>query len=280
MAQPISHSALVAGTVVRNTELINPIGFGGSAIVYKGRLNGRRTVAVKECFPINAKRGDDGSVLWPTGLRDTALDDMRREAVILDRVDGSGAPELIQTFTKNETRYIVMDYIEGEQLTVWGEKTRQLCSFTLALSQLAAALLPVLAKLHTIGVTHGDVAPPNILVRENLPILIDFGAGGAPGLQEASARHDRKDYRPVTNVGEYDPASFDTFGLCAALYDAWRGRAPSMQFDTNGRQAATELLQDGELSGGDGAATLARMIDQGLAEPTSADTLLQVIRAG
>lgn len=280
MAQPISLSALVAGTVVGNTELVDPIGFGGSAIVYKGRLNGRRTVAVKECFPINAKRGHDSSVLWPAGLRDTALDDMRREAVILDRLDGSGAPELIKTFTENETRYIVMDYIEGEQLTIWGEKTRQLSGFSLALNQLAAALLTVLAKLHSMDITHGDVAPPNILVRENLPILIDFGAGGAPGFQEAAARHDRKDYRPVTNVNDYDPASFDTFGLCAALYDAWLGRALSTQFGTNGRQAATELLQNSELIGGDGAATLARMIDLGLAEPTSADMLLQVIRAG
>lgn len=101
----------------------------------------------------------------------------REAAVLEDLGDGNNQiPKLYAYFTEAGQFYLIQEFIEGDTLTKKLEKEGILPENEV--KQLLISLLPVLDYVHGRQMVHRDIKPDNIIIRkrDNLPVLIDFGA--------------------------------------------------------------------------------------------------------
>jgi serine/threonine protein kinase len=96
-----------------------------------------------------------------------------REIRALRRVESPYVAEVIDADLSGDRPYLVMEYIEGETLLEAVQHGGAMEES--ALIPLAQGLATALAIIHAGGVVHRDVKPANVLVREDEPVLIDFG---------------------------------------------------------------------------------------------------------
>lgn len=107
-----------------------------------------------------------------------------REANVLKQLQHSQIPRL-HSFLEVKIRnkdffFLVQDYVEGENYYDLLEKRldRGYCFSEEEVFNLLTQILPVLSYIHSKDVVHRDISPDNLILRtkDNLPILIDFGA--------------------------------------------------------------------------------------------------------
>jgi len=149
------------------------------------------------------------------------------EALVLARLRHESLPKVLDYFNADQTQYIVMEYIEGQDL---GEMLQlNHAPFTLAkVWPWAETLLDVLEYLHNQSppVVHRDIKPPNIKITgEGKLFLLDFGlvkdtpTRVAGGSLSSSVYGYSQNYAPLEQING-DPTSVqtDVYGLCATLY--------------------------------------------------------------
>jgi serine/threonine protein kinase len=165
---------LAPGTVLRGRyKIIAPVGQGGMGAVYRAadlRLEGR-VCALKEVRP------DPDAT--PEALTQ-AVEQFRREAFTLARLDHPNLPKVSDTFTENHREYLVMDFVAGEDLSQIIEQKRRKGEFVSEAEALgwAEQLCDALEYLHSQDppVLHRDIKPANIkLTPGGLIKLVDFG---------------------------------------------------------------------------------------------------------
>lgn len=185
---------LPVGTVLRDRyQIVSLIGQGGMGAVYlteDTRLPGRRC-AIKEIrLPPDLVAGAD-----PSGARQRAREQFRREATVLARLDHPNLPKVSDFFTAapqlpgdlsgtgmlaDERDYLVMDYVPGDDLLHIVREARRKARFLPEAQVLAwiEQVCDVLSYLHRQEppVLHRDVKPANIkLTPEGDIKLVDFG---------------------------------------------------------------------------------------------------------
>lgn len=107
-----------------------------------------------------------------------ALQRFQREAQVLARLRHPAVVRLFDAHLAGNVRFIVTDYCDGVTAKVLVE--RGPLSFDTAVA-IIKPLLEALVEVHAAGVLHRDIAPKNVIIRENSdpsPILIDFGLSG------------------------------------------------------------------------------------------------------
>ncbi len=97
-----------------------------------------------------------------------------REAQNISNLKHSNIIKVLDVFEENDTAYYVMEYIEGgslsERITTHGAASE--IDALHYIRQIASAL----QYIHTQNITHLDVKPDNILLKEgDIAVLIDFG---------------------------------------------------------------------------------------------------------
>lgn len=149
-------------------EIIEKIGQGGMAVVYKGlqpSLN--RQVAIK--------------ILPPQFVSTPELvGRFDREASIVSQLNHSNIVQVIDRGKEGEIVYIVMEYVEGEGLDSL-IKNEPLDTPTVV--AYAMEICDALAYAHKAGVVHRDLKPSNILIdrRSGRVKIADFGIAQIEG---------------------------------------------------------------------------------------------------
>ena len=136
---------------------------------------------------------------------------------------------------------LVMEYVEGGSLA-------SLISAGTAPMELrisiAVALAEALARLHREGIIHGDLKPQNVLLRQNKPLLADFGAARLfkvageilPSLAYTPA------YAPPEALTKVISDRYDVYSLGTMLIELLTGDLPAPQ-STNIPAKAVEKIR-------------------------------------
>ncbi len=100
----------------------------------------------------------------------------QREAAILEMLSQrtSGIPKLYAYFVEQNQYYLVQELIQGQTLKDWIQTAGAQDEVTV--KTLLIHILPILAQVHESGIIHRDIKPDNIMLRDQMPVLIDFGA--------------------------------------------------------------------------------------------------------
>ena len=200
-------------------QLLHQIGSGGMGRIFLAEDTMMNTnVVIKEMLPFFSTLED----------RNEAMERFKREAKILYRLKHNNLPRVTEYFTENRNMYLVMEYVEGEDLETIIEK-RALKRITVEESiKWMTEVLNILKYLHNHqpAIIHRDIKPANImLTKHNEIYLVDFGIArsmgsfsltrtGTPGF--ASLEH---------FTGKYCPAS-DIYSLGATFHYLLSGDNP------------------------------------------------------
>ncbi len=199
-------------------RLIARLGAGGMGLVYLGRSEGGRTVAVKV---VQAEFAGN-----PEFRRRFA-----REVAAARRVGGSWTAAVLDADTEAAVPWVATQYIPGPDLqTVVARQFGPLPEDSVR--TLANRLALALRAVHDAGLIHRDLKPSNVLVTVDGPRVIDFGIARAMDSLTGDSLHTRTGMligspgfmSPEQVRGlELTPAS-DVFCLGAVLVYAATGR--------------------------------------------------------
>ncbi|MFD9725137.1 bifunctional serine/threonine protein kinase/MFS transporter [Streptomyces sp. NPDC059072] len=199
-------------------RLIARLGEGGMGLVYLGRSEGGRTVAVKVVQAEHAGH--------PEFRRRFA-----REVAAARRVGGDWTAAVLDADPEAAVPWVATQYIPGPDLrTVVAEDFGPLPEYSV--HTLANRLAVALQAVHGAGLIHRDLKPSNVLVTVDGPRVIDFGIARAMDSLTGDSLHTRTGMligspgfmSPEQVRGrELTPAS-DVFCLGAVLVYAATGR--------------------------------------------------------
>jgi serine/threonine-protein kinase len=153
----------LTGSVVAGYHLLERVGEGGTAVVYRAQHPGRGVCALK--------------ILRPKMRADrTAVQRFLREAAYGARVEHPG---VVRTFEYGEApdgvQFLALEWAEGELLAKFIRRTGPVAG-TLAAS-VVRQTADALAAAHAAGIIHRDLKPENIIYdpRTQRARLLDFG---------------------------------------------------------------------------------------------------------
>ncbi len=213
-----SAQSLPPGMLLQNRYQIQKLlGQGGMSRVYLAtdlRLNTR--VAVKENLQSDPQ----------------ARDQFRREAQILARLTHPNLPRVMDNFDDAATgrQYLVMDYIEGEDLDAMVKRVGPLPE-TSAIAWIQQVLAAV-DYLHSQQppVIHRDIKPSNIKITpQGKAVLVDFGIAKTfegSGQTMTGARAATPGYAPPEQYGMRTDQRSDIYAVGATLYTLVTGKQP------------------------------------------------------
>ena len=206
--------------ILRRYVLIGAIGQGGVSTVYSAvDADLGRMLAVK--------------ILAPTLADDpNARDDVRREALITDRLRHPSVPRVFEYGDAplpdgTVVPYVVFELLAGVPLT---DRLARGPLEWLEAARIAATAADVLAVAHRRGVVHRDLTARNIMVSRSGVKIIDFG------LATEALRNADSDLYPIVLRGErsrlshpktaFARPSDDVYTLGVLLYEMITGRSP------------------------------------------------------
>ncbi|MFF4800582.1 endo alpha-1,4 polygalactosaminidase [Streptomyces sp. NPDC001351] len=140
--------------------LLDRLGSGGMGIVYLGRSDSGRQVAVKV-------------VHAPYAQDEEFRTRFRQEVAAARRVSGAFTAPVVDADPDAERPWMATLYIPGRTLSDTVAKDGPLRGR--ALRVLALGLVEALRDIHRVGMVHRDLKPSNVLMAEDGPRVIDFG---------------------------------------------------------------------------------------------------------
>jgi len=217
------------GMVLKNRyEIKRLINAGGMGSVYEisDREKNNTSCALKEMLPYSEVSPDN---------RDYMIRRFKTEAEILHKLRHPNLPAVTDYFIENENYYLVMDYIDGEDLKSvidrcpGGLTENMVIKWTLQ-------LLDALEFLHNQNppIVYRDLKPENIMVTmagEKI-VLIDFGLARTvnPKLQKVMTVVGTPAYAPEELYhGKPEPRS-DLYSLGATMHNLLTGEFSSNPF--------------------------------------------------
>ena len=234
--RPKAHH-LQPGTILHDKYLVGRVlGEGGFGITYVGRdLTLDMKVAIKEYYPRTMAQRQTTYDKTVSLMNWTFSADFKEgkeqfinEAQTIAKMDKESAVVTVRDFFEsNNSAYIVMEFVEGDDLKTIIQKEQR--AFTP--EELLPVLEPVfgaLGELHNIGLIHRDISPDNIMIEDGRARLIDFGCARETmgDDTEAALKHG---FSPVEqyenkNMGPWT----DVYAMAATIYYCLTGRLPQL----------------------------------------------------
>jgi tRNA A-37 threonylcarbamoyl transferase component Bud32 len=192
---------------------------GGQAIVYRAYDGGLgRNVAVK--VPRRPLRGAPAKAAELEAMARR----LKEESRILAQLDHPGIAKVFDGGVQDGCPYLVMELVSGRTLGEYVKGRRLPCAEA---AELVAQVAEALACAHSLGVTHLDVKPSNIMVQENGKVkVIDFGLARLEQSADDLAIGGTPQYMSVEQaLGRSDSIgpSSDQFSAGAVLYELLTG---------------------------------------------------------
>ena len=229
---PASASAPVTvglGTVLRNRyELVQLLGRGGMASVYKARDRYRTSLGVVDCW-VAIK------IVQPHPSRPGSVDALGREFHNAQRLSPPNVINVYDIDREGDLSFYSMELLDGERLgqlikRAGGRLPRR---YALAIIRDIGAAI---AHAHSRGVVHADLKPHNIMItRDGHVRVLDFGSGavrpGEPWISELSPGGDYRQATPQYASCEQlqgwcaDPRD-DIYALACLAYQLLTGKHP------------------------------------------------------
>jgi eukaryotic-like serine/threonine-protein kinase len=163
-------------------QLLRELGKGATGKVYLAEdpFN-KRKVAIKVAFPDALKSSEDGAFYKSMFLN---------EAALAGKLNHPHITQIYDAVVEDKYSYIVMEYVEGGTLEKFCKPDALL--ETRDVAEISFKCVRALAFAQTLGLTHRDIKPGNILHSDGTEIKIaDFGA----------AINKVSDRTVITNVG-------------------------------------------------------------------------------
>ncbi len=163
-------------------QIVSELGRGATGKVYLADDPfGKRQVAIKIMYPEALKNSEDGPLYKSMFLN---------EASLAGKINHPHIVQIFDAVVEGEYSYIVMEYVEGGTLEKFCDPQGLLEHREVA--EIIFKCVRALAFAQTLGLTHRDLKPGNILLKEGTEIKIaDFGA----------AINRVSDRTVITNVG-------------------------------------------------------------------------------
>ena len=213
------------------------IGHGGFGIVYLAYDEVlKRKIAIKEYMPMEwvERDAEDSSVQI---LSSAYVDDYKNglkkftnEAVYMAKLQKTSAVvNVYDIFFENETAYIVMEYVQGENI---GNIRRVMEDFSYETARnIFITLLKIIRDIHEMGLLHGDISPGNIILDQfNQLRVIDFGSSHPIGTKAKSVGEMlvKAGYAAVEQYDEELPEReyTDIYQAAATFYHLITGEKP------------------------------------------------------
>ena len=255
-----------AGDVLGRYELVDDIGEGGMATVYRARdTELRREVAIKVLFPHLSRRAEVVHRFQREARAAAALEHPN----ILRIYDVGGDDD-------DETPpFIVMELIRGASLL--GEIEQRGPMFAEAAACVGALLADALAAAHQAGIIHRDIKPANVMIASDGRVLLaDFGVARLETedslVTKTGALLGTPAYMsPEQASGDTATAKSDLYSLGATLYQLVTGTLPYTGSSAKVMaQIATGALVSAVKKRAEVGPDLSRVIDRLMASDPSA----------
>jgi serine/threonine protein kinase len=252
--------ALPIDYCLRQFVLKKQLGQGNFGLTYLAwDKNLDRWVAIKELLPLDfAFRARDGvTVVAKSPAQEAGLVWARArfldEAKTLAKLQHPSIVQVYEQFEANSTAYLVMEYIEGEDLEQWLRKNPNPSEENL--KSITCKILQALQLVHRHEYLHRDVKPDNIRIRKDSlePVLIDFGnARMATGLKtsnlSAIVTFGYAPFEQYQTTGKQGPWT-DVYAFGAVLYRAIVGKPPPQATDRHGNDSIIRLAHNPKVKG-------------------------------
>ena len=225
-------------TILNGQYLIGRVlGEGGFGITYLCfDLLNEKKVAVKEMYisgrvrrrntTVTLNDKTEKGVLFYNACKEKFL----QEAKALSQLeDKNGVVSILDYFEENATAYIVMEYLEGEDLKSYLARQGGRVSYQEAFSLLRPVMKSMIC-VNQAGIIHRDISPDNIRCLSSGYIKImdfgsakeieNFGSQSIVTLKEGYAP--KEQYRPDYKVGPW----MDVYSMSATFYRCVTGEKP------------------------------------------------------
>jgi serine/threonine protein kinase len=153
--------------------------------------------------------------------RQAQLKQLLREAQLASGLVHPHIVSVFDHFIEDGDGYIVMEWLEGQNLREWIEEQKPL---SLAhIKQIVAQVGDALQYAHSQGVIHRDIKPENIVYHQGQATVLDFGIAqpadqasvADPSKTAGTARY----MAPEVLAGEVADVRADVFSLAVVLYE-------------------------------------------------------------
>lgn len=218
--------------------LLERLGRGGFGAVHRAYDSQRGIeVALKILDVARAYEVETREALWQS---------TRNELAAASRVRHPGVMRVYAVGTLPEGEpYICQEFVPGESLRQRIDRSPSAKSNEVL--PLILALCHALDALHAAGVCHRDLKPDNVLLRDEQPVLIDFGIAQwrAPGWFERGDGAGTLEYMaPEQAAGKAVDPRADLYSVGVILYEWLAGRRPLQLRGETWDSRVRELLQE------------------------------------
>jgi formylglycine-generating enzyme required for sulfatase activity/serine/threonine protein kinase len=247
---------LPEGTILDESyRILGVVGSGGFGITYEAEdIRLGTSVAIKEYYPHDFGERVATMSVRPRSERhektfDWGRSNFLKEARTLARFEHPSILRITRIFEANSTAYMVMRFERGQSFESWLSSLARPPTQK-ELDGIIAPLLDALETLHAAKYLHRDIAPDNIVVRDDgSPVLLDFGAARRAVAEMSQAltgivKAGYSPYEQYSSDRRLQGTWSDIYALGATLYRAIAGSPPeeaTLRLDDDQMVAATQV---------------------------------------